>query len=137
MIHAYHSQMRLFHASFPASYISAILATGEPDQDLNVRKTRGYEMLEPSDRAAFMDVLVALFRKFEAGEVKTGFSWGEFPDNPVKNVVCPSIPFFFLDVWLMIASRASANAGRDCCFTVPEIVTRTIAWAAEDGTVEK
>ena len=87
--------MRLFHASFPASYISAILETGEPDQDLNVRKTRGYEMLEPSDRAAFMDVLVALFRKFEAGEVKTGFTWVEFPGNPVKNVVCLLSPFVF------------------------------------------
>jgi hypothetical protein len=89
--------MRLFHANFPASYISAILDTGEPDQDLTVCKTRGYEMLEPSDRAAFMDVLVALFRKFEAGEVKTGFTWSEFPVNPVKTAVCPfHFPLFFL-----------------------------------------
>ena len=44
-------------------------------------------MLEPTDRAAFMDILVALFRKLEAGEVRTGFAWREFPDNPVMNTV--------------------------------------------------
>jgi hypothetical protein len=79
--------LRLFHATFSASYINSILDTGAPDQDLTVRKTRGYEMLEPADRAAFMDILVALFRKLEAGEVRTGFAWREFPDNPVMNTV--------------------------------------------------
>ena len=83
--------MRLFHAHFPASYIVTILDCASPNEDIMVHKTRGYEMLDPGDRSVFMDVLVALFRKFEAGEVRTGFSWREFPGNPVRNAVRRSL----------------------------------------------
>ena len=83
--------MRLFHAWFTAEYINDILDSGIPKQDVTVLKTRGYEMLDPHDRSAFMDVLVALFRKFGQGEVKTGFAWAEFPGNPVMNVAPSNI----------------------------------------------
>jgi hypothetical protein len=42
--------------------------------------------MESQDRSDFMDVLIALFRKFEAGEVRTGFAWKDFPNNPVKSI---------------------------------------------------
>ena len=42
-------------------------------------------MLEPQDRVDFMDLLIALFRKIEAGQVRTGFAWEEFPGNPVMS----------------------------------------------------
>jgi len=44
-------------------------------------------MLEPQDRVDFMDVLIALFRKIEAGQVRTGFAWADFPGNPVMSIV--------------------------------------------------
>ena len=48
-------------------------------------------MLDPGDRSMFMDVLVALFRKFEVGEIRMEFSWREFPGNPVRNAVHHSL----------------------------------------------
>jgi hypothetical protein len=38
-------------------------------------------MLDPTDRAAFPDILVALFRKLKAGEVRPGLAWREFLNN--------------------------------------------------------
>ena len=43
-------------------------------------------MLEPQDRVDFMDVLIALFRKIEAGQLRTGFAWEDFPGNPVMSI---------------------------------------------------
>ena len=83
--------MRLFHACFSAKYINDVLDSGTPEQDVTVLKTRGYEMLDPRDRSAFMDVLVALFRKLGQGEVRTGLAWAEFPGNPVMNVASSNI----------------------------------------------
>jgi hypothetical protein len=60
--------------------------TGEPSVEITIHKSRGYEMLEPQDRKDFMNILIALFRKFEAGEVRTGYAWKDFPQNPVMSI---------------------------------------------------
>lgn len=45
-------------------------------------------MLEREDRKEFMDLMVALFRKIQAGEVRTGYAWKGFPGNPIhKDIV--------------------------------------------------
>jgi hypothetical protein len=40
-------------------------------------------MLVRKDRGKFWDLLVALLCNFEAGIVKTGYAWKDWPDNPI------------------------------------------------------
>jgi len=90
--------MRLFHAHFSTTYINDILDSGTSTEDVTVLKTRGYEMLDPYDRSAFMDVLIALFRKFDKREIRTGLAWAGFPGNPVMRVLLLYFHFSNLDL---------------------------------------
>ena len=72
-------------------YIDDVVDSDTPKQDVTVLKTREYEMLDPHDRSAFMDVLGVLFRKFGQGDVRMGLAWAEFRGNPVMNVTPSNI----------------------------------------------
>jgi len=51
-----------------------------------LHRTAPYEMLKPEDRVVFFDILVALVHKLTAGEVRTGYVYRDFPQNPAFKV---------------------------------------------------
>jgi len=73
LIHGYHSQLRLYHCTFPPSYLHETYHLGWPTSPLILHRTRAYEMLIPSERVEFFDVVVALVRRVVAGDVRTGY----------------------------------------------------------------
>jgi len=75
--------MRLYYCKFPENYLKEVYETGWPSTDVTLQRTAPYEMLNPQDRVAFFDVLVALVRKLSAGNVMTGYLYKDFPENPV------------------------------------------------------
>ena len=81
-MHGYHSEMRLYYCCFPNGYLREVYDDGWPKSSLVIKRTAAYEMLDPTQRVAFFDVVVALIRKVIAGEVKTGYMDRTFPQNP-------------------------------------------------------
>jgi hypothetical protein len=81
-VHGYHSEMRLYHCRFPDGYLREVYYDGRPKSSLVIERTAAFEMLDPTQRVAFFDVMVALIRKVIAGEVKTGYMDRTFPQNP-------------------------------------------------------
>lgn len=58
---------------FPDGYLKQVYENGWPSINLQFERTPAYEMLDPDQRVAFFDVILALVRKTIAGEVKTGY----------------------------------------------------------------
>ena len=78
--------MRLYYCKFPDNYLKEVYESGWPSMKVVLQRTAPYEMLNPEDRVAFFDVLVALVRKLTAGEVMTGYMYKDFPQNPMFKV---------------------------------------------------
>jgi hypothetical protein len=89
VINIYQSSFRIFQATFPKEYLEEIYLTGNPTKDIIVKRTRGYEMLDPADRGAFFEVVVGLLRAISAGVVRTGYVWAGLPNNPIHGVPHP------------------------------------------------
>ena len=51
--------------------------------DVVLQCTAPYEILNPDDRVAFFDILVAPVRKLAAGEIMTGYMYKHSLENPV------------------------------------------------------
>jgi hypothetical protein len=69
--------------------LEEIYLTGQPTKGITVRRTRGYEMLDPSDRGAFFEIVVGLLRAISAGDVRTGYVWAGLPNNLIHGVLTP------------------------------------------------
>jgi hypothetical protein len=67
--------------------LEEIYSTGQPTKGITVTRTRGYEMLDPTDRGAFFELVVGLLRAISAGDVKTGYVWAGLPDNLIHGVL--------------------------------------------------
>jgi hypothetical protein len=56
-------------------------------------------MIEQKDRGEIWDLLVALLCNIEAGIVKTGYAWKDWPRNPIlDNQVPPYCPCANLEI---------------------------------------
>ena len=76
VIYAHQSAMPLYYCKFPSTYLKEVISTGFPSVEVELCRTKRYEMSEPEDRGAFWVILIALLRKIEDGKVRTGYTHG-------------------------------------------------------------